>query len=107
MTYPENIAMITASANSVALYNPVFADGLVPAFTSGGDPTGFGAATPVFTFDLATNKLVSVVNSTPDDGRGRAFELNPAVTTSRFDPATKTIYAAYFLKQTEGRHGDL
>ena len=99
LTYPENIAMVTASANSVALYNPVFAAGLVPAFTSTGDPTGFGAATPLFTFDPATDKLVSVVNTTPDDGRGRAFELNPAVTTSRFDPATRTIYAAYFLKQ--------
>jgi hypothetical protein len=54
----------------------------------------------MLTFDLATDKLLSVTNTTPDDGRGRAFEMNPAVTTSRYDPATKTIYAAYFLKQT-------
>jgi hypothetical protein len=53
----------------------------------------------LFTFDVATDKLVSVTNTTPDDGRGRAFFLNPAITTSRYDPATKTIYAAYMLKQ--------
>lgn len=98
-SYPEEIAMITGSANTVSMYSYYRSDNLVPAFTSGGDPTAFGAATPLFTFDLATDKLVSVTNTTPDDGRGRAFIMNPNVTTSRFDPATKTIYAAYMLKQ--------
>jgi hypothetical protein len=97
--YPEEISMITTSANSVALFNQYFGAGLVPAFTSGGDPTAFGAATPLFTFDPATDKLVSVVNTTPDDGRGRAFAMHPTVTDSRFDPATKTMYLAYILKQ--------
>jgi hypothetical protein len=97
--YPTDIGMITASANSVALYNYYYGAGLQPGFDAGGNPTAFGAATPVFAFDLATDKLLSVTNSSPDDGRGRAFALNPAITTSRYDPATKTIYAAYFLKQ--------
>jgi len=98
-TYPFDIGMITAGANSVALYNTAFAAGFQPAFTSTGDPTGFGATSPVFTFDLSTNILLSVVNSSPPDARGRAFAINAAVTDSRYDPATKTIYAAYFLKQ--------
>lgn len=99
LTYPEDISMITSSATAVALYNPLFGTGFQPGFTSTGDPTGFGAATPVFTFDPATDKLVSVINSSPPDSRNRTFELIPTVTTSRFDPATKTIYAAYYLKQ--------
>ncbi|SRR5215204_779668 len=97
--YPTDIGMVTASANGVALYNYYYGSGLQPAFDAGGNPTAFGAATPVFAFDLATDKLLSVTNSSPDDGRGRAFVLNPTITTSRYDPATKTIYAAYFLKQ--------
>ena len=35
-----------------------------------------------------------------DDGRGRGFKMNPAVTDSRYDPATKTIYASYYMVQT-------
>ena len=97
-SYPEEISMITTSANSVALFNQYFGAGLVPAFTSGGDPTAFGAATPLFTFDAA-DKLVSVVNTTPPDSRNRVFAMHPTVTTSRFDPATKMMYLAYVLKQ--------
>lgn len=98
-TYPENIAMVTASANSVTLYSYYTLNILQPGFDAAGNATQFGAAAPLFTFDPVTDKLVSVTNTLPDDGRGRAFEINPAVTTSRFDPATRTIYASYFLKQ--------
>ena len=98
-TYPEHIAMITASANSVSLYSYYTSNILQPAFDATQSATQFGAASPLFTFDAATDKLLSVTNTTADDGRGRAFTMNPAITTSRFDPATKTIYAAYFLKQ--------
>ena len=98
-TYPENVAMVTASANSVTLYSYYTQNVLQPGFDATGGATQFGAAAPLFTFDPATDKLVSVTNTLPDDGRGRAFALNPNVTTSRFDPATKTIYAAYVLKQ--------
>jgi hypothetical protein len=99
-TYPLETSMITASATSVALFNQYFGAGLVPAFTSTGDATAFGAATPLFTFDPATDKLVSVVNTTPPDARNRAFALHPTVTDSRFDPVTKTMYLAYVLKQS-------
>ena len=59
----------------------------------------FGATSPRFIFDPSTNALVNVVNTTPDDGRGRVFTIDPAVTDSRYDPDTKTIYAAYLFKQ--------
>ncbi len=66
-----------------------------------GDTEGtasFGAATPVFTFDPTTNLLLSIANPSAD-ARNRAFRLNPAVTDSRYDPATKTIYMAYIMSQ--------
>ncbi|MBL0334798.1 MAG: hypothetical protein IPP73_05640 [Chitinophagaceae bacterium] len=47
-------------------------------------------------------RLVNVSNDIPDDGRGRAFRLNTAFTSptdSRYDPATKKIYAAYIMSQ--------
>lgn len=99
LTYPEDVDMVTASANSVSLFSHYTGGNLQPAFDATGSATQFGAAAPVFTFDPATDKLTSVTNSLPDDGRGRAFFLNPAITTSRYDPATKNIYAAYFMKQ--------
>jgi hypothetical protein len=39
------------------------------------------------------------VNLLPDDGRGRKFLLDPASTTSGFNPTTKQIILEYFLKQ--------
>jgi hypothetical protein len=99
-TLSGNVGLQTTSGNTVTMYNYSRSDYLQPAFTAAGGATAFGAATPMFTFDLATDRLTNVTNTTPDDGRGRAFEMNPAVTNSRYDPATKTIYAAYFLKQT-------
>lgn len=100
--WPSNIAMVTAGANSVTIFDYLRGDNLQPAFTGGfGAITGstaFGAASPQFTFD-GSDKLISVTNTTPDDGRGRTFHLNTAVSDSRYDGATKTIYAAYIMTQ--------
>jgi len=105
-TWPSNIGLVTAGPNSVTIIDYLRGDNLQPAFSAGATPTtlgaatAFGATTPMYTFDPVTDKLVSVVNTTPDDGRGRFLQLNTAVTTSRYDAATKTIYAAYIMKQT-------
>jgi hypothetical protein len=105
-TWPSNIGLITAGANSVSFLDYLRGDDLEPAFTGTtgvpgtlGAPTAFGATTPLFIFDPVTDKLVDVQNTTPDDGRGRFLHLNAAITTSRYDPATKTIYAAYIMTQ--------
>jgi hypothetical protein len=99
-TWPSKIGLATFGATSVTINNyHRGGDHLQPAFAAGNSATAFGAATPIFLFD-ATNKLSNVLNMDPDDGRGRAFEMNPAVTDSRYDAATKTIYGSYFLKQT-------
>lgn len=97
--YPEEYAFITVSATANEGSCTYRGDFLVPGFTSAGGPTAFGAAEPLFTFDPETDKLVSVTNLLPDDGRGRTFAINPAVTDSRFDPATKSIYMSFYMTQ--------
>lgn len=104
LVYPPDddgntIGMFTTAANKVSMFNYYWGEGIQPGFTDAGTPTAFGAVWPEFEFDLTTNQLINVVNLLPDDGRGRVLTMNPAVTTSRFDPATRTIYAAYILKQ--------
>lgn len=100
LTYPDNFGIVTAGANSFTLENYARGDeNLQPGFTTTPAATGFGAAAPIFTFD-ADNKLINVDNLLPDDGRGRDFTINGAVTTSRFDPTDRTIYAAYIMSQT-------
>jgi Domain of unknown function (DUF1735) len=95
----KSIGLITSGANSVAIFDfAVFGSRIQNAFTAAGGFTGFGATAPQLTFDPNTNALVNVNNLDPDDGRGRAFHLNPA-DSSRYDPATGTIYAAYIMVQ--------
>jgi hypothetical protein len=89
------IGLQTSGASSV-----VFDAGYQPAFAADGSATAFGATNPQFTFDPSTNKLVSVKNLATPDSRNRAFQINSAVPDSRYDPDTKTIYAAYIMTQT-------
>jgi hypothetical protein len=70
-----------------------------PAIQTSGTLTGFGQTEPKFEFDLITNKLVRVTNDLPNPTNGRQFAINPAVTDSRWDPATRKVYAAYLLTQ--------
>lgn len=97
-TWPSPVSMITSGPNSVTILTQETGNGQ-PGFTADGGITSFGATAPQYIFDLATDKLIDVRNLAPDDGRGRAFQLNPAVTDSRYDPATRTIYAAYLMMQ--------
>jgi hypothetical protein len=103
VTYGD-FELITTGAGSVKRYNVGRGDELLPGISvdaSGNlGATAFGAVTPIMTFDPATDKLVSVTNSTAPDARNRVLKIDPAVTDSRFDPDTKTIYAAYILQQT-------
>lgn len=97
-TWPSSVGLITNGPNSVTIGTNE--EGYYqPAFTSTPSITGFGATQTQFTFDPVSNLITSVKNLIPDDGRGRTFHLNPAVTTSRWDPATKTVYASYIMTQ--------
>jgi len=96
-TWPSAVGFRTKGATSNGYETSSFGP-LQPAFTTGGGTTAFGATDPSLTFD-ASDKLVSVTNTATPDARNRAFAINPAITDSRYDPATKTIYAAYIMTQ--------
>jgi hypothetical protein len=95
--WPNKVGFSSTGGNTL-IFSTTQGQGLQPGFTPGGGATVFGAATPQFTFDLTSNKLTDVTNLTADS-RNRNFRLNPAVTDSRWDPATKTIYLAYIMGQ--------
>lgn len=59
----------------------------------------YGSFSPVFTFDPATNKVVSIVNKYGQPaGNGRSAELDPSG-DNVYDPGTKTIKVKFFMKQ--------
>ncbi len=95
----SNVGIVTSGPNTVLKDYDLGGDYGQIGFTAGLGATSFGATKPQYTFDLATDKLTDVSNLTPDDGRGRKFKLNPAVTDSRYDATTGTIYAAYIMQQ--------
>jgi hypothetical protein len=98
--YPGDFKMISSGATTLKTLSTSRNDALLPAFTTGlASATAFGATSPQFAFDAATNKLTAVTNLIPDDGRGRKLKINPAVTDSRYDPASKKIYAAFIMSQ--------
>jgi hypothetical protein len=97
--YSGNFSLITTSANSVTISNPNSGTNQ-PALTSAAGLTSFGATTPRFTFNLTTNEITSVTNTTPDDGRGRTLRLDASRPGSKYDPLTKKIIAYYIMTQT-------
>ncbi|HEY6975130.1 MAG TPA: DUF1735 domain-containing protein [Chitinophagaceae bacterium] len=97
-TWPTPVSMVTSGVSSVTILTQETGNAQ-NAFDPDGNVLSFGATAPQYIFDPHTDKLVDVKNLAPDDGRGRAFALNPAVTDSRYDPATRTIYAAYLMMQ--------
>jgi hypothetical protein len=103
--YGSDIHLITAGANSVTLYTPPPFDwNLQSGFTGGvgviTGSTGFGATTPRYTVDVATNNVLSVVNTSPDDGRGRTLFLEASPTLpNKYDPVAKILYLEYYMTQ--------
>lgn len=96
-----SIYMITSGGASVNMFdNWGFGTYIHPIQTSAGAWSGFGSTNPKFIFDPATNKMIDCVNDYPTPpANGRAFKMNPLVTTSRWDPITGNIYAAIILTQ--------
>lgn len=104
--YPANVALITQSANSVALWDIDFVKGYGHRILSGTADSYYGQFTPVFTFD-ANNNVVSVTNR---DGQpsanGRSGELDPSG-INKWDPATKTLKVKYWMNQPGAAHRTL
>ena len=89
----SNFALVTSGPHSVT-----FGFGAQFAITRTGVLI-LGVVNPQFTFDSVTNYLIKVENLVPDDGRGRKFRLDSAITDSRYDRETKIVYMAYILMQ--------
>ena len=98
-TWPGDIYLVTTGANSVAFFDAWgYENYYHPIQTNTFGWSGFGSAAPVFTFD-ESGKIIKAENWWINPSNGRSFELNPAVTDSRYDEATKTVYAAIIMNQ--------
>lgn len=104
------IFLITGGPNSVRFFDDWgFGDFIQICHTGvgGGGNSGFGATAPRYTFNTATNEIISVTNDIPDDGRGRVFYKSTTVFPGApgandgnyWTPGTKKILAEYYLKQ--------
>jgi hypothetical protein len=94
-TYGYDIHLITTGPNSVKMFNTAFNAGFHPLQVPGA--SGFGNTEANFVFN-ASNQLTEVFNGFT--GVTRSFVINPAVTTSKYDPATKKVFAAFIMNQT-------
>ena len=95
-----SILMITAGPSSVKMFDDWgFGTYIHPIRTTTPSWSGFGSTEPKFTFDVTTNALTAATNDFVNPSNGRAFKVNTAVTTSRWDPVTKNIYAAIIMTQ--------
>ena len=102
-TYGYPIHLITTGPTTVEWMNEAFGDGFHPLQTPG--VSGFGSTRVAFEFD-EDNKLVRVWNAFPNPANGRAFSIltgtDPKTGTpinNRWDPDTKTVYAAFQMTQ--------
>ncbi len=95
-----SIHMITAGANSVKMYDAWgFITYIHPIQTTTPTWSGFGSTAPKFTFNETTNAMTAASNDFVNPPNGRAFAMNTAITTSRWDPATRNIFAAIIMTQ--------
>jgi hypothetical protein len=96
--FPMTYDLVTAGTQVVEGFDPfIWGDYFIP-IRSGTAVSGYGAFSPVFTFD-ATNKITSVVNIYGQpSGNGRYAQLDPSGENS-WDPATKTIKVKFFMFQ--------
>lgn len=99
--YPGTFDIFTSGAASVDILSSARGDNLLPAFTTDLAATAFGATSPRFTFDPATDKVISVINILPDDGRGRTLRIDPDPSKDNYyDAATGTIYSSFIMSQS-------
>jgi len=97
-TWPGAVHLITSGVNSVDLFDDWgFGTYIQPAATATAW-TGFGQTRPRFVFNTGTNAMTNCINAMVTTN-GRTFEMNPAVTNSRYDATAKRVFAAVLLKQ--------
>ncbi len=97
--YYSDVTMVTASATTSTMRNLNAGTSVttaVHAAVANGLPSSISAFVPLLTIDPATSKITTVTNNS---GGAKSAVLNPAVTDSRFDPATKNIYVSFILRE--------
>lgn len=102
--YPDLMGLVTTGPNTVGIFNYWAQTNLLPGFDEAGNGTQYGAASPEFTFDLETDRLISVANTIPPDTRNRTFTINPDAPEDHnvFDPETRSVTLDFIFKQ-DGR----
>ena len=96
--FPQDVDLITTGAASVMM---VPKDLGIPGhlIMSGTSLSYYGSFGPVFTFDLATDKVISVTNSYGQPAANtRSAELDPSG-VNKWNPANKSMDVKYFMKQ--------
>jgi Domain of unknown function (DUF1735) len=91
------VHMITTGADKVKIYWPDVPGYYCPIIFGGG-LSYFGSQEPEYTINSATN-VVTVQNSFP--GAATFYTMNPTF-NSRYEPATKTIYARFGYSYVAG-----
>ncbi|HEY0677752.1 MAG TPA: DUF1735 domain-containing protein [Chitinophagaceae bacterium] len=96
--FPQDVDLVTTGAASVVM---IPLDLGIPGhlILSGASLSYYGSFGPVFTFDLATDKVISVTNSYGQPaGNTRSAEIDPSG-VNKWDAATKDMQVKYFMKQ--------
>ncbi|CAN5806657.1 hypothetical protein BH10BAC3_BH10BAC3_33170 [soil metagenome] len=96
--FPTEYHLVTAGPTSNIGFSPYYADYYVEILNAGAGSV-YGAFVPVFEFDPATNKIISVVNGYGQPaGNTRSAELDPSGENMYFSD-TRTIKVKFFMKQ--------
>lgn len=97
---PMEYHLVTTGAASVAGWDPdVYEDFITPILNAGAN-SGWGAFSPVFTFNPATHEIVSVTNyyGQPAPSNSRSAEIDNTG-ENIYDPVTKTIKVKFKMFQ--------
>lgn len=96
--FPMNYHLITTGERTVAGWDPDYwVDYFIPIYNAGA-VSGYGAFSPIFTFD-ANNNIISVTNIYGQPaGNGRYAQLDPSG-INKWDPATRNIDVKFFMFQ--------
>jgi hypothetical protein len=96
--FPQDVDLLTLGAAAVVM---IPRDLGIPGhlILSGTSLSYYGSYGPVFTFDLATDKVISVTNYYGQPaGNTRSAEIDPSG-INKWDAATKDMDVKYFMKQ--------
>jgi hypothetical protein len=97
---PMQYELRTTSANSNIQYDNYYFGGNYVCINTATGANAYGSFCPIFTMDLATNTLTSVVNSYGQPAANHRYaQLASDGLVNAYDPATKTLTVKYYMFQ--------